>query len=43
MRGVMILGMQDGRIRWVRLYMEQIEEESGDINAKVADMTKRPT
>jgi hypothetical protein len=43
MRGVMILGIQDGRIRWGRLYMEQIEEESGDINAKVAEMTKRPT
>ena len=42
MRGVMILGIQDGRITWGRLYMEQIEEESGDINAKVADMTKRP-
>lgn len=41
MRGVMILGIQDGRIKWGRLYMEEIEEESGDINAKVADMTKR--
>ena len=41
MRGVMILGVQDGRIKWGRLYMEQIEEESGDINAKVTDMTKR--
>jgi ketosteroid isomerase-like protein len=42
MRGVMILGIQDGRIRWGRLYMEQVEEESGDINANVAEMTKRP-
>ena len=41
MCGVMILGIQDGRIRWGRLYMEQVEEESGDINATVADMTKR--
>ena len=41
MRGVMILGIQDGHIKWGRLYMEPIEEESGDIDATVADMTKR--
>jgi ketosteroid isomerase-like protein len=41
MCGVMILGIQDGHIKWGRLYMEPVEEESGDINATVADMTKR--
>jgi ketosteroid isomerase-like protein len=41
MRGVMILGIQNGRVTWGRLYMEPIEEESGDINANVANMTKR--
>jgi len=41
MRGVIILGIGDGRIKWGRLYMEQIEQESGDINAAVQNMTKR--
>ena len=43
MRGIMILGIHDSHIRWGRLYMEQVEEESGDINANVANITKRTT
>jgi len=41
MRGVMILGIQDKHIVWGRLYIEQIEQDSGDINANVREMTKQ--
>jgi ketosteroid isomerase-like protein len=33
MRGVAILGVADGRLAWVRFYLEPVEETSGDVNA----------
>jgi hypothetical protein len=33
MRGVAIFGITDGRLAWVRFYLEPVEETSGDVNA----------
>ena len=33
MRGVAIHGITEGRIAWVRFYLEPVEETSGDVNA----------
>jgi ketosteroid isomerase-like protein len=33
MRGVSIFGVAEGRLAWVRYYMEPVEETSGDVNA----------
>lgn len=33
MRGVSIFGVADGRLAWVRFYLEPVEETSGDVNA----------
>jgi ketosteroid isomerase-like protein len=35
MRGVTILGVDGGRIRWVRLYMEPVEQAGADIDAAI--------
>jgi ketosteroid isomerase-like protein len=37
-RGVMILGIRDGRIAWARLYLEEIEQEGKDIEETVRRM-----
>jgi ketosteroid isomerase-like protein len=33
MRGVSIFGVADGRLAWVRFYLEPVEETSGDVDA----------
>ncbi len=33
MRGVAIFGVAEGRLAWVRFYLEPVEETSGDVNA----------
>jgi ketosteroid isomerase-like protein len=33
MRGVSIFGVADGRLAWVRFYLEPVEEASGDVDA----------
>ena len=33
MRGVSIFGVSEGRLSWVRFYLEPVEETSGDVNA----------
>src|SRR5918911_1843632 len=32
-RGVSIFGVSQGRLAWVRFYLEPVEESSGDVNA----------
>ncbi len=42
MRGVAILGVAEGRLAWVRFYLEPVEEASGDVDAftrRVVDTT----
>ena len=33
LRGVSIFGVAEGRLAWVRFYLEPVEEASGDVNA----------
>jgi hypothetical protein len=33
MRGVSIFGVREGRLAWVRYYLEPVEETSGDVDA----------
>ena len=33
MRGVSIFGVREGRLAWVRFYLEPVEETSGDVDA----------
>jgi ketosteroid isomerase-like protein len=37
-RGVIILGIRDDRIAWGRLYVDEVEPESADIDAVVRHM-----
>jgi ketosteroid isomerase-like protein len=37
-RGVLIMGVRDGRIAWGRLYVDEVERESADIDAVVRRM-----
>jgi ketosteroid isomerase-like protein len=36
MRGVSIFGVAEGRLAWVRFYLEPVEETSGDVDAHTA-------
>ena len=40
-RGVIIMGIRDGRIAWGRLYVEETEREGADITETVRRMTGR--
>jgi ketosteroid isomerase-like protein len=42
MRGVIVLGVQDGRITWGRLYMEPVEQEGVDIDEMVQETYRPP-
>jgi len=33
MRGVSVFGVREGRLAWVRFYLEPVEETSGDVDA----------
>jgi ketosteroid isomerase-like protein len=39
LRGVIIMGVRDGLIAWGRLYMEDVDEDGGDIDDVVRQMT----
>ncbi len=39
MRGVTILGEANGRVMWVRFYMEPVEAVGGDIDDAIREMT----
>ncbi len=41
LRGVIIQGIEDGRITWARLYLENVEQQGADIDEAVAAMTGR--
>ncbi len=41
LRGVIIQGIDDGRITWARLYLEDVEEDGADIDEAVAAMKGR--
>ncbi len=41
MRGVIIQGIDDGRIAWARLYLADVERDGADIDQAVAEMTGR--
>ena len=41
LRGVIIQGIDDGRITWARLYLENVEQQGADIDEAVAAMTGR--
>ena len=38
MRGVMIMGVQDGKITWARLYVEPVEEHGKGIEAAMKEV-----
>jgi len=42
MRGVILLGIEDDRVAWGRLYMEPVEREGGDIDTMVRDTYRPP-
>lgn len=42
MRGVIVLGVEDGCIVWGRLYMEPVEENGGDIDEMVRETYRPP-
>jgi limonene-1,2-epoxide hydrolase len=41
MDGVIIMGIEGDRIVWARLYMEEVEQDSADITATMAHLTRR--
>ncbi len=41
-RGVTIMGIEHDRIVWARLYMEETEQDSADIDATVRHLTRTP-
>jgi ketosteroid isomerase-like protein len=42
MRGVIVVGMEGGRIAWGRLYMEPVEHEGADIDTMVRETYRPP-
>ncbi len=43
MRGVFIFGIEDGRATWARMFVEPLEETSGDANALIARVAGNST
>jgi ketosteroid isomerase-like protein len=41
MRGVMIIGVADGLVAWMRFYMEPVEEHSGGVDMAVSRQVRR--
>jgi ketosteroid isomerase-like protein len=39
MRGVFIFGVAEGRAKWARMFLEAVEETSGDADAAVSSLT----
>lgn len=42
MSGVIVVGVEDDRIAWGRLYMEPVERQGGDIDAMVRETYRPP-
>ena len=42
MQGVTVMGIEGQHIAWGRLYMEAIEQDSGDIDAMVREAYRPP-
>jgi hypothetical protein len=42
MRGLIVLGIEDERIAWGRLYMEEVEQDGVDIDQMVQDVYRPP-
>src|SRR3954462_14566834 len=42
MRGVIVVGVEAGRVAWGRLYMEPVEREGADIDTMVRDTYRPP-
>jgi hypothetical protein len=42
MQGVTVMGIEDGRIAWGRLYMEMVERDGGNIDAMVRETYRPP-
>jgi hypothetical protein len=42
MKGVTVMGIENGQIAWGRLYMEGIEQDGGDIDAMVRESYRPP-
>ena len=42
MRGVIVLGIDDSRVTWGRLYMEPVEQDGADIDAMVRETYRPP-
>jgi hypothetical protein len=42
MRGVIVVGVEDDRIAWGRLYMEPVEAQSGNIDEMVRETYRPP-
>lgn len=43
MRGVFIFGVVDGRARWARMFLEPVEQVSGDMDTLVSRVTGETT
>lgn len=41
MRGVTVLGVEQGRIGWVRFYVEPVEPDGSDIDTSIANQVRR--
>jgi ketosteroid isomerase-like protein len=42
MRGVIVVGVEDGRIAWSRLYMEPVQDDGADIDTMVRETYRPP-
>jgi len=43
MRGVFIFGVAAGQVRWGRMFLEPVEQSSGDMNALLREQLARPS
>ena len=43
MRGVIVLGIQDERVAWGRLYMDAVEQDGADIDQMVRESYRPPS
>jgi hypothetical protein len=42
MRGVTVMGIDEGRVAWGRMYMELVDRDDGDIDQMVRDSYRPP-
>ena len=41
MRGVTVLGVEDGRIDWVRFYVEPVEQNGAGIDGAISEWVEQ--